>query len=124
MVTRQSVGSNLYSVFITTDPNKTAASPLETDIPLEKGFLNRLRLRIPPGHAGLTGLCLFDDSGQIIPKTYPSWFIGDDEIIDYPFDVDIPNWSGSYKLQIKTYNTDDSFPHTHYAYLYVVGYPA
>jgi len=124
VVTQQTEGANLYSVSITTLSGVVAASPTETDIVLEKGFLNRLRVRVPAGHAGLTGVCLFNDSGQIIPKSDPSWFIGDDEVFDYTFDVDVPLWSAAYKLQAKTYNLDDSFSHTHYLQLYVVGYPS
>ena len=124
MATQQTAGSSVYAFKITTPPNTAAASPLESYLALEKGFLSQARLRIPGGHAGLTGLALFDDSGQIIPKVTATWFFGDDEIIEYPFDVDVPNWDGSYKLQAKTYNTDDTFPHSHYLYLYVVGYPA
>ncbi len=123
-VFRQSVGSSIYAFSITTDPETVAGSPKETDLTLEKGFLAHARVLIPPGHAGLTGLALFKESGQIIPKTDPSWFIGDDYVYEYPVDIDVDLWSGAYKLQAKTYNTDDTFDHTIYLYLMIVGYPA
>lgn len=121
---RQSEGSNLYVFHISTPANTASGAAQTTDVTLEKGFLSQFRLRIPAGHAGLTGLMVHNFTDQVIPKTAATFILGNDEIFHYDFDIDIPDEGGTRKLRIHTYNEDDYYPHIHYLQLYVVGYPA
>lgn len=65
--------------------------------------LEEIRLIIPNGHAGLTGIRV-DYSGQtILPWSYPSqWFIGNES--DWAFDMGALEVSAP--LTVYTYNTD------------------
>lgn len=61
-----------------------------------------IRLRIPPGHRGLTGIAFLNSDGQAIPITTGSFLIGDDEVFEFPITgyLDNGNWGCS------VFNTD------------------
>ncbi len=123
IVTRQSGDVEPYAFEITTSKNVAKGSPTETTLTLAKGFVNFVRLRIPPGHAGLTGISFFSDTTQLWPLTPGTFFVGDDELIGFGVDIDVPLVSTVYKLVAKTYNTDDTYSHGHHCILGVVRYP-
>ncbi len=68
-------------------PNTAATAYLTTAVNLAYCWLWRAEFRIPPGHAGLTGIALQDSGTWIIPYegSTPAWLIGDDDLLEYPY---------------------------------------
>jgi hypothetical protein len=99
----------LYLFVVTTPAGTSQAAPLTTDLPLEDSLLKELRIIVPAGHSGLTGVRLLQAHQQIIPWDNNSYIVGNDRVIDVPFDNEM-TVSG---LQAVTYNTD-IFDHSHH----------
>lgn len=59
-------------------------------------------VRIPPGHAGFTGIALVDSGSFIIPYSQggPSWLIGDDDLLNFPYGKQL-----GANVNVATYNT-------------------
>lgn len=93
----------------TTPPATPDTTPLQTAVSLGDVVINQIHLRIPPGHAGLTGWQLQLSGNTFIPwGQSDGWIIGNDEYAD--FVINEENTTG---LLIVTYNTG-IYPHTHY----------
>lgn len=88
--------------------NTPASAPLDTAIDLGQIMLWRLEVRIPPGHAGYTGLALVDSGQYVIPwsDSGPSWFIGDDDLLEYPYAKQVGASAALYY-----YNTSADYAH-------------
>lgn len=85
------------------------ATPVSAAWDLGKVILERLRIRLPPGHAGLTGLAILYSGVPIVPSEQPGVFlVGDDEV----FETDV-NWEISGPLTLSLFNTD-IYSHTFY----------
>lgn len=107
--------STRYLPFTVTTPAGTSSSaPQSTDLGVVNLVVVSILLRVPLGHAGLTGI-RFDLSGvTILPySSAPAWIIGDDLRDEYTVGYQV----GS-KLTAVTYNAD-VFDHTHYALIQV-----
>lgn len=65
-------------------------------------YLWEWQVRIPPGHAGFTGIALIDSNNFILPYSQgaPSWLIGDDDLLPFPYGKQL----GSL-VTVATYNT-------------------
>lgn len=85
-----------------------STSPNSTPTGLETVFLWRVNVRIPPGHAGLTGIALVDSGTFIVPYggSEPAWLIGDDDDLDFPYGKQTGN-----NVVLYTYNSDDTYDH-------------
>lgn len=92
-----------YVPLTVTVPALTAiAAPTSVDPALGDVWLYGVELRIPTGHAGLTGIALTFNGVSLVPwAANVSYIVGDDERLD--FDVNLETSSG---LQVVTYNTD------------------
>jgi hypothetical protein len=79
-----------------------------TDVELETVMLWTAEFRIPPGHAGLTGIALIDSSGFCVPYSAsgPAWLRGDDDLLVYNYGREL----GS-NVKFATFNTDDTYDH-------------
>jgi hypothetical protein len=79
-----------------------AANFTTTATTLASCMLWRAEFRIPPGHAGFTGIALLDSGAFILPYqgTGQAWLIGDDDLLEYPYGKVV----GS-NVQLATYNT-------------------
>lgn len=79
-----------------------------TNITLATVFLWRMEVRIPPGHAGLTGIALVDGGSFAIPFSNPgrAWLIGDDDLLSYTYENELGKLN-----QLATFNTDDTYDH-------------
>ncbi len=85
-----------------------ATAPTTTTVGIATAFVWRVEVRIPPGHAGLTGIALVDSGSFLVPYSQgdPSWLIGDDDLLEYPLGKQV----GS-NLQLWSYNTSTLYAH-------------
>lgn len=116
-------GASIFQQGITIPINTAIGSPVTQDIVLSKGFLYQLEIVLPLGCAGLVGVAIFNGATQLYPGTPATWFNGDNEHIRADCDFDVPVVTGVYKLTIKGYNLDDSYPHTPIIRAWVTAYP-
>jgi hypothetical protein len=67
-----------------------------------------INVRIPPGHAGYTGIALVDSGSFLVPYAQPgpAWLIGDDDDLNF----EIEQQSGS-TVQLAYYNTSTDYSH-------------
>lgn len=94
---------------IQTPGGTTAASPKVTTFSIGDWWLHEIQLRIPPGHAGLTGINVSDSGSFILPWTETvDWIIGDNDYVEFSVGDEVTT-----NLVVTTYNTD-FWPHTHY----------
>lgn len=93
-----------------TCPENTPASSYQTlALPtLANCYLWEVNFRIPPGHAGYTGIALVDGSLFILPyqAAGPAWFIGDDDDLTFPYG----DQTGS-NVTLAYYNTSTDYSH-------------
>lgn len=96
---------------ITTAANTAIAAPQQTVLALANFVIQRVRVIVPIGHAGLTGIRVEYDGRPLLPWAEGAvhWLVADDYADT--FDVDFPT---GHALNVFTYNTDDTFAHTHY----------
>ncbi len=68
------------------------------------------RIKFPDRCASQVGLRIMDKGRQIAPKTLGSWFLGNDEAIQFdgPYTLEGP----PYRLDFIAYNLDPVFQHT------------
>lgn len=87
-----------------TCPASTApGSPLETAIAhVVACIVVRVTIRIPTGHAGLTGIALGYGHNAVLPRGAGAYISGDDEVIVY----DLTNYDPGPQWQAFTINTD------------------
>ena len=89
--------------------NTAAASYLTTAVPvLATTFLWSWNIRIPPGHAGVTGIALLDSGQFILPYANPgpAWLIGNDDDLTFPYLKEL----GS-SVKVAYYNTSTLYTH-------------
>lgn len=88
--------------------NTPATAPTVTAVGITTSWVWRVEVRIPPGHAGYTGLALVDSRSFIVPfaNPGPAWLIGDDDLLEYP----LGKQTGD-NLAIWTYNTSTDYAH-------------
>lgn len=93
---------------VTCPVNITQANAIETPIVFRVGIVRAIRIVIPPGHAGLTGIALAQAHQIIIPSAGSQWVIGDNRDPRFPLEnyLDAPNWSAF------TYNLDTAYQHS------------
>lgn len=88
MTTRQE------STVVTCDASVVTTNPTMVQLPFPGGILHVVRIVIPDGHAGLTGIALGFGNTPIIPITPGQFYSGNDRIvtIDYVDNVPGTNW--------------------------------
>ena len=116
-------GATPFEQKITVAANTTAGSPSSQDVTLVKGFVSHVWIRFPQGPAGLAGIAIFDQATQLWPGGTATWFTGDNEVIEFDTEYDVPDVGGTYKLTIKGYNSDDSYEHAALIRVWVVTLP-
>lgn len=91
-------------------PENVAATAYQAlDLPvLDTTFLWEVNIRIPPGHAGYTGIALVDSGSFILPfaAAGPAWFIGDDDDLTFPYGKQL-----GATVQLAFYNTSTDYSH-------------
>jgi hypothetical protein len=88
--------------FAVSVPAGTAqASPQTTDLTMPARIVRAVRVRVPPGPAGVMGWALAASGVNIIPWASGQWMVMDDEAIEWPLESQIE--SGAW--QLRAYNT-------------------
>jgi hypothetical protein len=103
--------------------NTPQTAPVSQDIVLCKGFVSRVWVRFPQGPVGLLHVALYDGSTQLWPGAAGQWFTGDNEIVEFDTEYDVPQSGGSYKLTIRGWNEDDTYAHSALVRVWVVALP-
>jgi hypothetical protein len=121
----ETVGATLYETTITAPANTPAAAPASQDMALTKGEISWLEVRFPKGPAGLMGVAIFDSDGstQLWPGGTATWLTGDNEVIPLDTSFVVTQTGGAYKVVLKAYNNDDTYPHAALVRLWVIPYP-
>ena len=120
-------GATPFEQKIDIPANTAEGSPTTQDITLVKGFVSHVWIRFPQGPVGLAGVQIWDSSDipkQLWPGATSTWFTGDNEVIEFNTEYDVPLIDSEYKLQIKGYNSDDSYSHSVLIRIWVVVLPA
>ena len=88
--------------------NTPSTAPLSITVPISTVMLWRMEVRIPPGHAGLTGIALFDSGSPVIPwaTSGTPWIIGDDDLLEYPYNKEL-----GASITLVYYNTSTHYTH-------------
>lgn len=78
------------------------AAPASVDITVGEATLVEVRILIPVGHNGLTGIAVEMSHSRILPfGKSTDWIIGNDERLMFDMDIDV-----SGKIQVVGYNLD------------------
>lgn len=116
-------GATPFEQLITVAAGVTSGSPTSQAFALVKGFVSKVWIRFPQGPAGLLKIAIFNEATQLWPGTAATWFRGDNEIIEFDTEYDVPLVSAAYKLTLKGYNDDDSYSHDALVRIWVVKLP-
>lgn len=100
---------------VTTPANTAIAAPQSTSWAVGTGILDKLDVVIPDGHVGLTGIQLLWGGRQAAPYEGAEWITGNDDEVT----VDLDLFTGTGTLVVRTYNTDDTFGHSHHLRAYL-----
>jgi len=121
----QTVGAKLYEQMITVPANTASGSPTSQDMTLSKGECSWLQIRFPKGPAGYLHIAIFDANGttQLFPGAAATWFIGDDEVIEFDTEFVVGVEDSTYKIVLKGYNNDDTFQHSALVRAWVIPFP-
>lgn len=98
----------VYWVNPTCNHSTAVGAYTTTRVALDVVMLWRVEFRIPPGHAGLTGIALVDSGSFVVPYSpgAPAWLIGDDDLLSYDYGRELGK-----NCQLATYNTDTTNNH-------------
>lgn len=99
----------VYEVQFTVPASTGVAAPVSQPVVLEDALLQTVRVLVPGGHSGLTGLRITWGGTQLLPINAGTWIISDNEILDWPMNDEVT----ANGLSLTGYNTD-IFPHTFY----------
>jgi hypothetical protein len=92
-------------------PSETPiATPQVTDLSMPARIVRSVRVRVPPGPAGLVGWALGAAGVRVLPWGADEWIVADDEVLEWPLTGQIE--SGAWQLH--AYNLGI---HTHTLYV-------
>lgn len=89
--------------------NTPATAPLTTAVPqLDQTYLWSMNVRVPPGHAGVTGIAFVNSSQFVIPYAQgsPEWITDDDAQLSFAYQNSLGVGSALYY-----YNTSTQYTH-------------
>ena len=98
-----------FSFSITTPANIAEKTPLRTKVDLCPGVVHLVRVRIPPGSAGLLHIVINHHLHQIAPANAGENFHGDNDPIEYREWYELEGQDT--ELEVVTWNEDDTFEH-------------
>lgn len=121
-------GATPFEHKITVPANTPENNPHSEDIDLCKGFVAKVWIRFPTGPAGLLHIGIKDPStgNKIWPGGSSQWFSGDNEIIEFNTEYDVPYVNSGvekYHLEIVGWNEDDTYEHSALVRIWVVKLP-
>lgn len=100
----------IYEWSIAVAANTTKANRDRKNITLPQGVIHRVNVIFPTGCAGLAHLIVRDGVSNVYPTNSDDSFNSDNEIIDFRDFFKLPYKRN--KLQIYTWNLDDTYAHT------------
>lgn len=99
-----------YTHAINVPPGTLSTAPFIRSKVCQDAILNKMVMRIPAGHVGLTGVAILWSGVTLWPSTPGAYVIGDNESIDWEPNIEITE-NG---LQMAGFNTD-RITHSFYA---------
>ena len=108
----------VYPFTISTPAGTPRANPVITALPLEDAQVSEVRIIIPSGHVGVTGIRLKQSKQQVVPWGNDQYIVGNDREVKWPFAAPI----GATGFSCESYNTGQ-FPHNHYLEIVVTDPP-
>jgi hypothetical protein len=122
----ETVGAKVYEQEIAVPASTAVGAPVTQNMVLEKGEITWMQVRFPAGPANLLKVAIFDSDGatQLWPGGSGTWISGDNEAPEWDTEFTINAVAGVYKLVLKGYNDDDTYPHTAKVRAWVVAYPS
>ena len=117
-------GATPYELKATVAKDVAEGAATSTAFTLAKGFISKVWLRFPSGPAGLLHIAFYNEATRLWPGIETQWFTGDNEVIEFETELDVPLVTTDYKVTIKGWNEDDSFEHSVLARIWVVSLPA
>ena len=100
-----------YIKTITTPIDDYVTTPKTTKLKIWKGVIHEMEVEIPPGHAGLTKLRIYLGGHIIFPTNEDDYITGNGSIVKGKFFIELGK--GENVLDIKTWNEDEAYEHTH-----------
>jgi len=100
---------------VTVSAGTAKTSPATTDLSMPPRIVTGVRVRVPPGPAGVVGFALGASGQRVLPWNADAWIVADDEVLDWPLEQQID--SGAWQLQ--AYNTG-VYDHTLYLTFYLL----
>ena len=100
----------IFTASITTDANTSEADPQLTSLKVTKGLIWLLEVEFPAGCCGLCHLQIFDGNYQLFPSTPGDSIHSEGAVLSYD-DLYLKN-AAPFFLKIKTWNLDETWPHT------------
>lgn len=107
----------LFTSSITAPPNTPKTAPVKRTMKLHAGVITKISVLIPPGHAALAHLGIFDGETQIMPWGEDQWLEGDSETVSWEPDYPLPSEPAA--LEARAWNEDDTYAHTFYIRVWV-----
>jgi hypothetical protein len=99
----------IYTGSIDVSANTAEASPQSATIKMSAGVIHDVKIEIPAGHTGLTGISFYIGGHKIYPSSEGMWFSGDDRVIEFREWFKL-NKTHNY-IKVKAYNTDTQLSH-------------
>ncbi|SRR6266700_6804288 len=103
------MSTRFYLNAVTVAAGTAAAAPQGNPWTLENGKLEYITVRVPDGHAGLTGIRFKWSSAVVVPVSGDLFIVANGEVVTVPWDGEI----AADALTVETYNSD-VWPHTFY----------
>ena len=85
------------------------------ELEVEGDIIDMVRIRFPPGPAALLKVAIFYGNEQIFPAEKDTFFLGDNEIIEWSEYYPLPEHPT--RLRIRAINEDDTYEHSFYLVL-------
>jgi hypothetical protein len=104
-----------YPLVVSTPASTPAASPASAAFPIVQGEMRSMRIQIPAGHNGRTGIRVAYHGTVVMPWSLTGWLIGSGDTFTIPWndEVNATGWN------VQTYNTD-RVSHSFYLYAEVL----
>lgn len=92
-------------------PKNVSMAGFQTDtLNLPIGIIHRVWVEFPRGCSGLVGVQIWRGPYQIFPLPGGTWLRSDNAIMNFGFTHDMTR--EPYEIEIRSYNLDDTYPHT------------
>lgn len=112
------MASRVHSLAVTVPAGTPASAPQVTPWVTEDQYVESIRVLVPPGHNGQTGIKVVKGDVQILPFGGTNWIIANNTEILFP----VNQAMATSDVTVQTYNTG-FFPHTFFLYITINDVP-